>query len=98
MSINYNSIKDLTNLLYEFIRSKNKFIFENYEYMHQQPFEIPFHVINGSEDQSVSLDDVQRWQKESTLPCQFIFLKGGHFYLLDNPADFVKTVFKGAKR
>ena len=40
MSINYNNIKDLVNLLYDFVYTKNKTIFDNYEYKKFEPSNI----------------------------------------------------------
>jgi len=40
MSINYNNIKDLVNLLYEFVYQKDKKILDDYEYKRLNPEDI----------------------------------------------------------
>jgi medium-chain acyl-[acyl-carrier-protein] hydrolase len=86
--------KEFLDFFLPIIRSDFKLL-EGYQYVKQDPFDIPFHVINGTEDQSISEADTQDWQKETTIGCQFKKMKGSHFYLLDNTADFVKTIFGG---
>lgn len=88
--------KEFLEVFLPIIRSDFKLI-ETYQYTSQDSFDLQFHVINGAEDEDVSDTETMDWQIETSIPCQFSKMKGGHFYLLDNPAEFVKTLF-GAKQ
>lgn len=72
-------------------------LLEDYQYTAQDPFDLPFHVVNGDSDVSIAAAEIQDWQKESNLPCQFEKISGGHFYLLDNVSEFVSKLFGEAK-
>ena len=83
--------KEFLEFFLPIIRSDFKLL-EGYQYVIQDPFDIPFYIINGIEDQSISDDDTWNWQQETSIGCQFIKMRGNHFYLLDNTADFVKKI------
>lgn len=86
--------KEFLDFFLPIIRSDFKLL-EGYQYVKQDPFDIPFHIINGTEDHSISDADILDWQMETRITCQFKKMKGSHFYLLENTTDFVKTIFGG---
>ena len=86
--------KEFLDFFLPIIRSDFKLL-EGYQYVKKDPFDIPFHIINGTEDHSISDADILDWQKETSITCQFKKMKGSHFYLLENTTDFVKTILGG---
>ena len=58
MSINYNSIKDLVNLLYDFVYGQNKDIYQNYTYEKLNPESITLNeLIKNDIDYQVILSN-----------------------------------------
>ncbi len=58
MSINYNSIKDLVNLLYDFVYTKKKDVYQNYTYERLDPESITLsELIKKNPDYQVVLSN-----------------------------------------
>ena len=84
--------KEFLEIFLPIIRADFKLL-EEYQYTIQDPFDLPFHVVNGDVDTSIVEAEIMEWQKESNRPCQFEKISGGHFYLLDHVSEFVSTLF-----
>ena len=91
----YNN-QEFLEIFLPIIRADFKLL-ENYQYTVQEAFDIPFHVINGDVDLSISDAEILDWQKESNRECQFSKISGGHFYLLDNTTEFAAKLFSSIK-
>lgn len=64
---------------------------DTYKYCEDTKFDIPFVMLNGSNDNIASSQALLSWQKETIGMCSHEFLEGGHFFLLESP-DFSKKI------
>jgi surfactin synthase thioesterase subunit len=59
-------------------------LIENHEYRQRSQLNVPFVLINGTEDLGIKSSSIQGWQQETTEQCQFEKMAGGHFFNLEN--------------
>lgn len=85
--------KEFLDVFLPIIRADFKLI-ESYQYKIETPFDIPFYIINGTDDSSIKDEEIEAWQKETNSLCKFKKLPGGHFYHLENPGVFVKIILE----
>ncbi|WPV63811.1 thioesterase II family protein [Chitinophaga sp. LS1] len=64
---------------------------DTYKYCESNRFDIPFVLLNGSNDRIAETQALLSWQKETLGICIHEFLDGGHFFLLESP-DFSKKI------
>lgn len=64
---------------------------DTYQYHDSNRFDIPFVLLNGSNDRFTGTQALLSWQKETLGTCVHEFLDGGHFFLLESP-DFSKRI------
>lgn len=64
---------------------------ETYRYQEFEPLEVPFTVINGTEEDATA-DEIQLWQKETSLPVDFHYRKGNHFFIFDDASAIVNII------
>ena len=80
-------------LLYYFepiLRSDFK-ISEEYIYEERTPFNIPFTVITGTEE-DMEAEDIQLWQKETTHIVDFKRLPGKHFFIFEHAYRIIEVI------
>lgn len=53
---------------------------ETYTYQNTQPFEVPIHVMIGTEE-TVTIQEALAWQKETTQPVELTKFPGKHFFI-----------------
>ncbi len=64
---------------------------ETFAYTGKAPLNIPATVITGT-DEDMAEADIQLWQKEFTDKVTFKKITGNHFFLFDNPRQFVELL------
>ena len=64
---------------------------DTYKYYEDTKFDVPFVMLNGSNDKIAAAQALLSWQKETIGTCIHEFLEGGHFFLLESP-DFSKKI------
>ena len=84
--------EDLRQSLIAIMRSDLKLL-DSFKYAHEAPFNFPIVSLRGNEDPGVSLEQVKRWNEETTLPHEVIGRPGGHRYLV-NDSEFVCNLVK----
>ena len=45
------------------------------------PLDIPIHVLSGTEDDHLVVEELGDWQRYTRRPCTVTLFPGGHFYL-----------------
>jgi surfactin synthase thioesterase subunit len=66
-------------------------VVETWQYKKRIPLNIAAIVITGTEE-DMTEEDVQLWQKEFIEKVTFKKMRGNHFFLFDNPRQFVELV------
>jgi len=66
---------------------------DTYCYKSSPQFDIPFVIMNGSEDENIGPDPVLSWKQHTSAACYQEWLDGNHFYFSDT-AGFCQTLFK----
>ena len=56
---------------------------DTYRYQQQEPFDIPFVVMNGVEDEYVGTEPALTWKEHTRAACYEEWLEGNHFYFSD---------------
>ena len=64
---------------------------EMYQHIAESPLPIPVSVILGVHD-TVSQEDVQRWDEHVSDKIQLTMMPGGHFYLLEKPDETAQII------
>ena len=54
-------------------------VLDNYSYRDARPLPVPIVTIGATRDDTVSQDDLDGWQRHTTLPLEHVTLNGGHF-------------------
>ena len=88
-----DEILENEELLYYFepiLRSDFK-ISEEYVYEERVPFNIPLTVITGTEE-DMELEDIQLWQKETTMVVDFKRLPGKHFFIFEHVFRIIEII------
>ncbi|MFE1773040.1 thioesterase II family protein [Streptomyces sp. NPDC059008] len=67
-------------------------IFETYQHVRQEPLDIPIHVLGGESD--LASPFLPQWQEHTTADFTVELFPGGHFYLRDQPQEFLNTLRK----
>ncbi|WP_432973936.1 thioesterase II family protein [Dactylosporangium sp. CA-233914] len=67
-------------------------VLETYEYREEPPLPVPFTVLGGTADPSVSPAALLRWRRHSAVSAELRLFAGDHFYLNTVPAELVRTV------
>ncbi len=66
---------------------------DTYSYRHREAFDLPFVIMNGTDDESVGPDPAIFWKEHTTAACYQEWLEGNHFYFSDATA-FSQTLTK----
>lgn len=66
---------------------------DTYTYQQCEPFDLPFVIMNGTEDENVGPDPALSWKEHTTAACYQEWLEGNHFYFSDT-AVFSQTLSK----
>jgi external thioesterase TEII len=64
---------------------------ETFSYEDHPPLNIPITVITGTEE-DMEKDDILLWQKESSIPVDFMQMPGGHFFIFDHRDKVVDVI------
>ena len=64
---------------------------ENYVYKEEKPLNLPLTVITGTEE-DMKMEDIQLWQKETTMNVKFMQMHGKHFFISKWPDEIVKII------
>ncbi|PSL24051.1 thioesterase II family protein [Chitinophaga ginsengisoli] len=64
---------------------------DTYCYHQQEPFDMPFVVMNGVEDENVGTEPALSWKEHTSAACYEEWLEGNHFYFSD-AAAFSRTL------
>jgi medium-chain acyl-[acyl-carrier-protein] hydrolase len=64
---------------------------DTYRYNQREPFDIPFVVMNGVEDEDAGTEPALSWKEHTRAACYEEWLEGNHFYFSDADA-FRRTV------
>ncbi len=59
-------------------------LLDSYHYVSEEPFQVPIISLRGVDDPGVSLDQVQAWERETTLAHRVIERPGAHRYIVDD--------------
>ncbi|MCH9697808.1 MAG: alpha/beta fold hydrolase [Gammaproteobacteria bacterium] len=70
--------EDIMTLFEPILRADFELL-ETYQYHQQQALDVPFYLFLG-EDDEISAEQAQAWQKETSQPLTITYFKGGHFY------------------
>lgn len=65
---------------------------ETYEFREQPPLECPITAYGGLTDPRVSREQLQAWGRHTSGPFVMRMFSGGHFYLQDDRATFLRTL------
>ena len=82
--------EQLLNYLEPILRSDFK-VSETFSYEDHPPLNIPITVITGTEE-DMEKDDILLWQKESSIPVDFMQMPGGHFFIFDHRDKVVDVI------
>ncbi|MGB3183713.1 MAG: alpha/beta fold hydrolase [Cyclobacteriaceae bacterium] len=66
-------------------------VLESYEHEEQEPLNIPFTVIIGS-DEEVTVEEAKNWQKEFASPIDFHLMPGHHFFIFDQHKEVMHII------
>jgi surfactin synthase thioesterase subunit len=65
---------------------------ETYRYTDEEPFNRPFTVFGGTEDYSVTSDELVAWHHQTTGTFRFHLFPGDHFFIHSHQANLLKTI------
>jgi surfactin synthase thioesterase subunit len=69
---------------------------DTYAYEKTEPFDVPITVMRGSEE-SVSRDDVLKWQDETIRKIDFLEFSGGHFFIFSHAEEIGRILSRGVR-
>lgn len=49
----------------------------------REPLDVPFVIMSGTEDQLMSIEDMQEWKHYTRSDCTILPISGGHFFVLE---------------
>ncbi|MBL6449148.1 thioesterase [Fulvivirga sp. 29W222] len=64
---------------------------ESYKHDSSEPHNIPMTVMIGDQEVTTA-DDARAWQKESTIPINFIEFPGKHFFIFDHQKEIMEII------
>jgi medium-chain acyl-[acyl-carrier-protein] hydrolase len=67
-------------------------LYRCYVYRPEQPFDIPFVAVGGSNDPNVERAHLEAWQEQTTSRFACKQIEGSHFYLRSNASEFLETL------
>lgn len=65
---------------------------ENYQPLNDELLSIPILTIRGCDDDLVTREDKQLWQKATIVQTNHKEFSGGHMYLMNNPIDIISFI------
>jgi surfactin synthase thioesterase subunit len=71
---------ELQKLLLPALRADFQMI-ETYRYTDEQPLDVPFLLMGGTDDRAVSAGQLMEWRRHTTQDSSVRLLPGGHFFL-----------------
>lgn len=64
---------------------------ETYTYQGTTPFDVPITVMIG-ENENLDMEDVKKWQEETTQQIRIFRFPGNHFFIYDHEADICQLI------
>lgn len=72
---------------------KNDFsIYENYVFSPSKPFPYDILALSGTEDQTVTLEEIVAWEKYTEGKFEYIAFPGKHFFIKDNQKEILEII------
>ena len=65
---------------------------ETYRYTDEEPFDCPITVFGGTDDYSVTSDELVAWHHQTTGTFRFHLFPGDHFFIHSHQANLLKTI------
>jgi surfactin synthase thioesterase subunit len=63
---------------------------ETYQYIKEEPLNLPVTVITGTEEDMLA-EEIESWQSETTQSIEFSRMPGKHFFILNYPGELLRT-------
>lgn len=82
---------ELIELLVPLLRA-DVALHETYAFVEEPPLETPITAYRGETDPKVTLEDVEAWARHTRGPFTLRTFPGGHFFLQDDRASFLRTL------
>ena len=86
--------KELLDFFEPIIRADFQAV-ETFQYHKYPKLNIPFTVILGSNEKSVTTEQARAWQNETSIPITFKQFSGNHFFIFQHLADIGKLISIG---
>lgn len=83
--------KELVRLMMPTLRADFEAV-ETYSYAHEEPLACAISVFGGTEDFSVTPQELLMWREQSTATCHFHFFPGDHFFIYSHLRDVLKVI------
>jgi len=84
--------ESLQQMLLNLLRTDLQLI-NNYEYVSEEPLNIPIVVIHGMSDDWVKAEQAEQWRRETIASFKVISRPGGHRYIEDD-AEFLTSLIR----
>ncbi|GCE07542.1 hypothetical protein KDAU_48710 [Dictyobacter aurantiacus] len=65
---------------------------ETYTYTDREPLDCAISAFGGSEDDSVTSDELAAWHHQTTGPFRFHLFSGGHFFINSHQVPLLKLI------
>jgi medium-chain acyl-[acyl-carrier-protein] hydrolase len=84
--------KELVRLMMPTLRADFKAA-ETYTYTHEEPLDCAISAFGGTEDYSVTTNELVAWHHQTTGMFRFHHFPGDHFFIHSHQASLLKTIF-----
>jgi medium-chain acyl-[acyl-carrier-protein] hydrolase len=71
---------------------------DTYEYLPVASLDCPMTVFGGTEDERVSLTDLDGWAMHTSSSCEFVHIPGGHFFLHSAQGAVATSIARNLRR
>jgi surfactin synthase thioesterase subunit len=82
---------EIQNLMINILRADLQFLY-HYEFITEEPLNIPIIAIHGAEDERVKRNQIEQWEKETAASFNLISRAGGHRYIEHDGAFVAQLV------
>ncbi len=82
---------EIQSLMINILRADLQFLY-HYEFITEEPLNIPIIAIHGSEDERVKRNQIEQWEKETAVSFNLISRTGGHRYIEHDGAFVAQLV------
>ncbi len=83
--------EEIRNLFLPILRADMEII-ETYKFREELPLQVPITAIRGTEDTSLTAEDLQAWSKVTSEEFRAVEIKCGHFYSQTAEAELIKLI------